>query len=376
MRFLFLIDELETGGSQKQILELARGLLSRGHDVQVDYFRKGKDAYIPDYEAAGISVSLVEKSERLDPAFFAHLVRNVRAYRPDVLVTYNPTADIWGTVTGWITRVPTRIVSLRNVKIVEESLPLRFLYKAIRWMPHFFISNSSAGISDFNRFVQIPADRFHHVPNGMRLSEMTPPSDSNQSVRREFQIPDDVPIIVCVARLVQDKGQEVLIRALYRVKSGGIPFRCLLVGGGPLREELEKQVHGFSLSGEILFAGERKDIWRLFAASAIFALSSWREGLSNAVIEALCLGLPVVCTRVGGNEELVSDGVNGYLVPPGDEEGLSRGIACLLTDHALRGRMAVEARKIRSWVDSDKLTDNFLLALRKAGVKPELMKNV
>jgi glycosyltransferase involved in cell wall biosynthesis len=371
VRFLFLIDELETGGSQKQILELTRGLRSCGYDVHVIYFRKGKDAYIPDFEACGISVSLVEKFGRVDPTFLFRLVLKIRGYRPDVAVTYNPTADIWGMVAGWIARVPTRIVSLRNVKIVEENSHLRFLYKAIRWMPHLYISNSAAGISDFIRFVQIPVDRFHHVPNGMRLSDMMPPVDANRSVRGEFKIPDDVPVIVCVARLVQDKGHKVLIRALSRVKSKKIPFRCLLVGGGPLRKELEEQVQDLSLSGEIIFTGERKDIWRLFAPSAVFVLSSWREGLSNAVIEALCLGLPVVCTRVGGNEELISDGVNGFLVSPGDDEGLSRGIASLLTDPPLRERMTVEARKIRSWVDSEKLTDNFLLALGKAGVAIE-----
>ncbi len=368
MRCLFLIDELETGGSQKQILELARGLRSCGHDVHVVYFRKGKDAYTPDFVASEIPVSLVEKSGWVDPTFLFRLVRKIRGYRPDVAVTYNPTADIWGMVASWIARVPTRIVSLRSVKIVEESSHLRFLYKVIRWLPRLYIGNSAAGIVDFIRFVKIPADRFHHVPNGMRLSEMTPPADANRYVRGEFQIPNDVPIIICVGRLVQDKGHEVLIRALSRVKSSRIPFCCLLVGGGPLRKELEEQVRELSLSGEVIFTGERKDIWRLIAPSTVFVLPSWREGLSNSIIEALCFGLPVVCTRVGGNEVLVTDGVNGYLVPPGDDAELSRRISHLLTDHALRGRMMAEAVKIREWVDSEKMTDNFLVVLRKAGV--------
>jgi glycosyltransferase involved in cell wall biosynthesis len=150
--------------------------------------------------------------------------------------------------------------------------------------------------------------------------------------------------VICVARLVPQKSQEVLLAAASRVlpRAGATTF--LIVGEGPRLGYLQEEARRLGIASKVVFAGTRNDVPLLMANSDVSALVSTREGFSNVLIESMAAGLPAVVTDVGGNAEAVEDGQSGFLVAPGDVEGVASRLLTLLTDEPLRGRMSAAAR--------------------------------
>jgi glycosyltransferase involved in cell wall biosynthesis len=119
----------------------------------------------------------------------------------------------------------------------------------------------------------------------------------------------------------------------------------LVVGEGPLKEELKSRAEEIGIASRIIFTGERDDVSRLLSISDVFVLSSVeREGLSIAIIEAMASGLPVVSTLVGGIPEVVEDGMNGFVVAPNDDGALAEALETLIRDENLRKKMGANGR--------------------------------
>jgi glycosyltransferase involved in cell wall biosynthesis len=134
---------------------------------------------------------------------------------------------------------------------------------------------------------------------------------------------------------VESKGHADLIDAA-RIVCLKLPeAQFLLVGDGPLREGLEKRVSELNLAGNVQFLGHRDDVPRLLQSCDLAVLSSWSEGLPNAVLEAMAAGLPVVATSAGGTVELIRHKITGILVPPREPAELANGILQMLENRAL-----------------------------------------
>jgi glycosyltransferase involved in cell wall biosynthesis len=145
-----------------------------------------------------------------------------------------------------------------------------------------------------------------------------------------------------VGGLRQQKGLPGLLEAFARVPA---PAELCLVGDGPERALLERRARDLGIAERVRFAGLVDDPSPYYARAGAFVMPSWAEGLSNALLEAMAFGLPVVATRIGGNVDLVEDGVNGLLVEPGDPDGLASALARVLGDEALAGRLGAAARR-------------------------------
>lgn len=145
-------------------------------------------------------------------------------------------------------------------------------------------------------------------------------------------------IVGTVGRLAAVKDQQTLIRAMAHIFAESPQqrqtLRCILVGDGPERAALTATIAAQGLEDYVWLAGDREDIPELLACMDVFVLSSLGEGISNTVLEAMATGLPVVATRVGGNPELVQDGLTGLLVPVGDAQALARAMLALVQDPA------------------------------------------
>ena len=135
--------------------------------------------------------------------------------------------------------------------------------------------------------------------------------------RAELGIPPDARVIGNVAALAWHKGQTHLLSAMPLVARSCPDAWCVIVGEGEEREALEKQAASLDGQARILFTGMRRDVPRLLNAFDVFCMPSLYEGFCNSILEALATGLPVVATRAGGTPEIVEDGTNGLLVPPG-----------------------------------------------------------
>ena len=182
--------------------------------------------------------------------------------------------------------------------------------------------------------------------------------DAEEYARREpvaqakarLGLPADGLVIGAVGRLAAEKGFDVLIRSVRDLIDRGLDVRLVIVGEGNERPKLERLTTELGVHGRVFMPGWQADVRGYFEAMDVFALSSWREGLPNELLEAMALEVPVVATRVNGVPRLVQDGRNGLLVGAGDQDGLTTALFAVLANPGLHdllrraGRRTVEAR--------------------------------
>lgn len=175
------------------------------------------------------------------------------------------------------------------------------------------------------------------IPNGVDLHVFQP----NET------IPIEGPLhIVCVARLIERKGQHHLIDAVKKLTDAGVDVLLSLVGTGDSQKDYERQVCRLNIQNRVRFIGyvPREEINRYYNAAHVFVLPSYNEGMSLAVLEAMAAGLPVIVTRTGGTAELVEDGVNGFIFDWADIKTLANLLRLLAHDRALAQRMGAVSR--------------------------------
>jgi glycosyltransferase involved in cell wall biosynthesis len=159
------------------------------------------------------------------------------------------------------------------------------------------------------------------------------------SIRSEFGIPGDAPLIGMMCRLSRVKAVNDLLDAAATILKEHPETRFLIIGDGEERPSLVAQAERLGISHRVIFTGFRTDIQRVLPELTISALTSTSEGLSNTLLESMAVGLPVVATRIGGNTEIVLDTVTGLLVPPRNPVALADALGRLLADPALARQM-------------------------------------
>lgn len=155
--------------------------------------------------------------------------------------------------------------------------------------------------------------------------------------RKEIGIPLDATLLISVGELNENKNNQVIIEALGKIKDKSIHY--ILCGIGDKEKELRQRVHDLDLSTNVHFLGYRSDTKELLNASDIFIMSSFREGLSRSIMEAMASGLPCIASRIRGNVDLLENGKGGYLVCPNDEYGFSKKIYFLANSPEMRVKM-------------------------------------
>jgi glycosyltransferase involved in cell wall biosynthesis len=186
------------------------------------------------------------------------------------------------------------------------------------------------------------------VVNGVSSSTFSPSKMSGEAVRARLDIDPDEFVLVSVARLVEEKGIDILIRAVSKVVRQGVPCKCIILGGGPLREKLQQKVNFEGLWDYVFLEGFQQDVRPYLQAGSAFILTSHLEGLPISVLEAMACGLPCIVTNVGGSSEAVKDQVTGMVIPPASVEAAADAILYLATNPDKRAEMGSKAREVAS----------------------------
>jgi glycosyltransferase involved in cell wall biosynthesis len=206
------------------------------------------------------------------------------------------------------------------------------------------VSHSTRDFLIGERFV--PAERVRLIWNGAPLAEFAPAGRERAlRVRRELGLLEGAPVVGTIGRLSAQKGHRFLLDAAAILRERLPDVRTLIVGDGDLMDDLRAQADRLGLAERVVFAGHRTDVPDLLAALDVFCISSLYEGTPLALFEAMAAARPIVSTAVDGCREILEDGSNGLLVPPGDAEALARGLERALTEAGLRealGRRAFE----------------------------------
>jgi sugar transferase (PEP-CTERM/EpsH1 system associated) len=192
----------------------------------------------------------------------------------------------------------------------------------------------------------IPTDLFGVIRNGVDTEIFSPNPQVRNKQRLKIGAMEKSLVVGCVARLDRVKDHHTLLRGAYLAGSADNDIRLVLVGEGPEREGLQRELESMpGMREKVIFAGRSFDVAEWVGSFDVFVLPSLFEGISNTLLEAMSVGVPVIATRVGGNVEVIEEGKSGFLFNPGDAETLATLLKQLATDRELRSRMGAEARK-------------------------------
>ena len=166
------------------------------------------------------------------------------------------------------------------------------------------------------------AKKVVYIPGvGIDVSRFRGNGEQGVALRRELGIPDGAAVLLSVGDLNKNKNHRAVLEALARMENRNLHY--VVCGRGPLKEELEAFAREKGLADRVRFMGYRDDIPAFYAMADVFVFPSFREGLSVSVMEAMASGLPIVCSRIRGNTDMVEDGVNGYLTEPGNPDSIA-----------------------------------------------------
>ncbi len=330
-----LMSSFDAGGTERQMIELARRLDRSKFDLHFACFHR-RGAWLPLAESASSSIAEFPISGFRKPS----TVRQARRFGAwlvergiSVLHTADLYANIFGLPAAAAAGVPARIANRRDIN-PQRTIGLIALQRAAYSCAHLVVANSRAAATRL-RHEQVAAARVRVVANGIDVSAY-PARRNDGPIRR----------IVTVANLRREKAHEVLLEAAAMVMPRFPEIELLFAGDGPRRSDLETIARKHGVDGRTRFLGHREDVPAILASSDLFVLPSRSEALPNAVLEAMAAGLPVVASRVGGLPELIDHQRTGVLVAPDDPRALGFAMLDLIQwpehAHAL-GRQAREA---------------------------------
>jgi glycosyltransferase involved in cell wall biosynthesis len=328
-RLLILITLAEVGGAQTAIALLVPGLFD---EFDVSVAAHGPGPLRAAVEAAGASyVPLAHVRRPLNPYVdllgFLELMRLIRRLRPDVVHANSSKAGALGRLAARLSRVQACVFTAHGWAFQAQSgsWAAKAYLMIDRVLAHLGVT--IVCVSESDRAIGLRA--------GTCRAERTVVLRNAVVISPQRELPGSpTPVVLTVARFQTPKDFGTLFRALAALDSGS--FHAQVAGDGPDRAAVEQLRETLGLQAAVELLGTSDDVPALLADADIFVLSSRSEGLPLSILEAMARGLPVVATAVGGIVELVDDGVTGFLVEPGDVDGMAAAIRRLVADPSLR----------------------------------------
>ena len=371
-RILLVVDGFypSTGGCEMQVRLLARSFAAAGHDVSVlsphlDHRRPLREIIdgVPVQRIAYPKIKIVG-ALILCARFALTLLARRRRYDAVHVHTAQNLAAVAGMLRPWLRA--TLAVKISGAwefdgGILDPALRTRpyqrFFNACVRRVDHIQC------ISEYTRQRMLaagyPDAQLRMIPNAVDLQRFAPGPARTHTLK-----------VVFVGRLVPVKGLPVLLDAWRDVAARFPTARLVVAGDGVERGALVERARGLGIAERVDFLGEVGDVPAVLADAAVYVQPSHQEGMPNAVLEAMASGLPIVATRVSGNEDLVADGANGLLVAPGDAPALAEALGALLGDRERAQRMGARSRAIvEARYAVPAVLDQLLAAYRQA-VRP------
>ncbi|MDH4186050.1 MAG: glycosyltransferase family 4 protein [Nitrospira sp.] len=275
----------------------------------------------------------------------------IRQFKPDIIHTQTSKAGIVGRLAARLAGVPIVIHTAHAFPFhAYLSAPVRAAYimierMAARWADCVFVDTESVRQDGLRAGVVEDPSKLVVVPMGINVEQFSPAFVRPADLRESLGLPSESLVVGTVARLVPDKGLECFLRMAALIVVSRQDTRFLIVGEGPLREELARQARELRIDAHVVFAGHRTDIPDLMALMDVFVLPTRREGFGVVFAEAMAMERPTVGSRIGPVAEVVEEGVTGYLAPPDMPEEFAARVLALLADPAKRRMFGQAGRR-------------------------------
>lgn len=332
-------DSLIFGGTEGQFVETVRRLNRSQWELHVGCVR-AEGPYRSRLEAVGLHALACGPRSLRSPSFVLAVValaRTLRRSRVRVVHSFGFYSNILGVLAARLARVPAVIASQRELGDLRSPIE-RWVHGVVLRLAGHVVVNSEAVAERLKASRTVPAPRIVVIPNGVDLARFAPATSA-----RAFR--SNRITVGTLSVLRPEKAVGDLLRAAPAVRDRCPAARFVIWGDGPCRPELERLVRDQELEGLVEFRGITTQPEVALRDLDIFVLASLSEACSNALVEAMATGLPVVATRVGGIPALVEDGKTGLLVPPGEPASLARAIVRLIEDPGLAAALATRARE-------------------------------
>ncbi len=379
MKIIYLLASLGSGGAERVVSLLANKMCEDGHDVQIICL-KFNDVYYQMDNRVKVVKAMEYASNRVSELLW--LRRYINKEKPDVVIPFTEGVYCFTILSLLCTGIP--IIASERLDPAAMSLPRKIIKRLLLPYADWLVVQTQAIKDYFPPKIQAKTSIIY---NPVREEVFENPSkdsqvqsskckgtasydysshdfchnSSKQTSLTDLVVPKIQSLklnrIISVARLYPQKNQEMMIRAFAKIANEFPDWQLVIFGEGPLRSSLELLVKSLQLEGRVLLPGKTEHVINELQKSKIFCLSSDYEGMSNSMIEAICVGLPVVTTNVSGTKELVEERQTGIIVNSNDVESMALALRKLIKDDHLRemmsenGRNAAELFRMKTIID-------------------------
>lgn len=352
-KIAFFVGSMSKGGTERVVLNLAKYFWMRGIEVLVVTAWQNQNEYELPKGIRRYNAALTKEEwtrNKIKNALLRNKKRNkvIEEFAPDILVSFIKENNFKAILTGRKCHVPV-VVSVRSDPKAEYPKAFdRFLVNRLFMKADGIVLQTEAMREFFKKSLQ---EKTVILPNSINPAFIR---NSFPDVRRKE--------IVMVGRLDENKNQKLLIDVFAEIAGKYRDWNLVLYGEGSCRKKLEQAVEDYQLKDRVRLPGSVPDIQDRIADSAIFVLTSGFEGMPNALIEAMALGLAVISTDCagGGPREIIKDGENGYLIPVGDKDALRERLSLLMEEEPLRNRLGRNAAEIAGKLHPDTVNEQWM----------------
>jgi len=328
LKIFFVTNSLRKGGKERQVVELIHFLISQSNCEVVLWLREPEVSYeLKDHE----KLKIIAPEKRIPiHRISANLQKEIKTHQPDVIHVWQGLLGFFVAVRNLTSRrIPVVESSIRYSKKIKKTRPYYWLARISRKRSDIVVANSRAGL---NSVPYLGKKNQKVVYNGMNLSRFNErPNGKRGSQKKKFTVG-------MVATFSKIKDQPLLIKAVSELLEQNLEIKCILVGDGPELEHCRNMIPKHQLSG-FEFTGQVDDVeplLEMFDIGILLSRKGHSEGLSNTIMEYMMAGLPVICTRTGGNPELIEEPVGGTLITHENKEALKTAILSYMADEKLR----------------------------------------
>lgn len=371
-RILHLIPSLDRAGAEKQMSLLVRGL-PKDFDVHVAVLTRS-GPLMAELQEAELPVTLIGKRWKLDPWAFGRVKKLVAHLQPDLVHTWLFAANAYGRAAGIACGVKCLVAGERCVDPWKSWTDLAIDRTLARRTAR--IATNSSAVREFYVQHGLPDDKFVVIPNA--VPPAPPCSTTREQVLAELGLPHDCHLVGLVGRLWPQKRVKDAIWAADLLKVVRHDVHLLVIGDGPQRDRLLKFCRQCAICDKVHFLGHRDDVPRLMPHLEVLWSPSGYEGQSNAILEAMAVGVPVVATDIPGTRDLVVPNETGYLIDPGPRAPMAptvnKTVAAELARHtnnllnapALAQRLGAAARvRVQQEFSIEKMVERYTALYRE-----------
>lgn len=370
---LLLVDSLMSGGAQRQIVVLANELHRRGYGVGILTYYPG-DQLSQFLRSPEIRHEVVRRRGRLDLLFPFRLYRFLRRRRPDCLISYMTTPNLWARTVG-------RLAGVRRVITSERDVGLG-VRRGHAWLERLLAHASSRIVVNAHEIrrglleLGIAAGRIEVIHNGVDMAQFSRgPEEQIRATREALGVAPDEFLILLPGRISEQKNHRLLVDAMRDFAMARRRARVAFAGN-ELAQDLKRclagAIHEAGLADRFSFLGPRDDMPQLYGAADVVVLPSLWEGFPNVVVEAMACETPVVVSDVSDNAVIVEHGVSGFVFPSGSAEGLAAGLEAVLRmsreERRALGRRGAE--RVRALCSLEAFGDRYEALIEDAGREP------